>query len=174
MADGAPYSILVPAAITVVGWFIVARQAEHREFRKEVRDRVTELREVCTDVQAAVTGYWIDATRPTAPAAAMKLKAEIKQLGRHVTALQHAGLVFRGPVLVGHIRQVATGGAFKSANRRKAKADAEIVGEVAGMLEDLLSEIDIAFYQQFRPLQRNPRWLAALPLAGTFLLSGDS
>lgn len=172
MSDNLPYSILVPAAITVAGWFIVARQADRREYRKETRERVNELKSVCDDVRLSAVSYWLEATATSRPTEAMKLKAGVKRLSRHAASLEASGLVFESASMVSAIRKCATGGDFEVKGRRRSPADMDRVEETAALLEDLLLEVDLAFYNHFR--RTRPRfagWLAGLAVFG---LSADT
>ncbi|HEX8412339.1 MAG TPA: hypothetical protein VF637_00430, partial [Sphingomicrobium sp.] len=123
------------------------------------------------EVRARATAYWLASNLKAAAPDAVALKAEVKRLGRHVRTLVSAGLKFDGAERMADIRQFATGGDFESANRRKSAADSDRLSDLAGVLEDLLSDVDTAFYAEFHP-QRSRGWTRWLPLSA-FLLVRD-
>ncbi len=164
------YSFVLPAALTVLGWFIVARQADRRDYRKEVREHIGDLHEVAGVVRVGATEYWLNSTPKTAAGAAVSLKAEVKRLSRQVTALTAAGLHFEGATLMGEVRKAATGGDFEKAGRKHSPDDVERVTDLIGALEDLLLAVDAAFYAKFKPMTRLRLW-RYVPLLGTFALT---
>ena len=165
----ARFSFAITAAITIVGWFIVARQTERREFRKEVRDRIAELTEAATAVEAAAMLYWIQCPAKEASTAALSLTSAVARLSRRALVLKQAGLEFDQPVLLSEIRKAATGGDFGSKGRRRKADDNQKMVDTAGCLEDLLVAVDTAFYTEFRPVRPSAWWRFAF-LAAILLL----
>lgn len=168
MESLAHFSFAITAAVTIAGWFIVARQTERREFRKEVRDRIADLGEACSSVHRFAADYWISSTPKEAPAAAVALQAEIKRLSRITIVLNGAGLDFDQPKLVSEIRIVATSGDFAKKGRRHNAGDADVVADTVGALEDLLLAVDDAFYSEFRPVRPSTKW-RWIPVIGALL-----
>lgn len=174
-ADISAYSLIIPAAITVAGWFYVGRAADEREFRKELRERLQAVRECVEDVQKSACDYWIDGALADAPACAIRLKSNIKRLSMQVSILNIAGLDYDGSDTVGLIRQAATGGSFEQKGRRKnAKIDAERVAEAVSLLEELLQNIELAFYRRFPPVIRKRDFRKLASGFGFLALSSDS
>ena len=126
---GAQYAFILPAALTIAGWFVVARQAERREFRKEVRDQIRELREGIDEVKGRATEYWLEGERSKLPALAIALKAELKRLSWLVAGLSQAGLDFDHAQLVVDIRTLATGGDFESKKRKRSDLGSGLVDQ---------------------------------------------
>lgn len=166
------YSFLVPAAITVAGWIVVARQTDRREYRKEVRDQLKDLRTSIDEVRSKVTGYWLEPDVKKAAAAAIALKSELKRLSRLTRTLASAGLDYDHATLVAEVRSLATGGEFESKKRSKTADDAGRIEDVAGALEELLTAVDVAFYAEFKPARASGLW-RWFPLLGALLLTKD-
>ena len=175
MTQSLSYGFLIPVVITIIGWFVVARQAERREFRKEVRDRLIELKECTKCVHESCVLYWLNANRTEAPAAAISLKSDLQRLGMQISILERTGLNFSGDSFVAEIRKMATGGDFESARRRKKpKVDAERVATTVGLLEDLVQRAELAFYETYVPLGNNSYMLRFVPFGGLLMLSKDT
>lgn len=166
------YSFIIPAGLTIAGWFVVAKQADRREFRKEVREQFKELRASIDEVRLRAGAYWLAEDAKLAGPSSIALSSEIKRLGRQARNLESAGLKFDTTRHIIEIRTLATGGDFQSRNRVRTAADEGRIDDLAGALEDLMSAADNAFYAEFHP-RRSHRWLRWLPLVGTLLLTKD-
>ena len=175
MADASTllqYTFVIPAGLTILGWFVVARQADRREFRKEVREQLKELRGSIDEVRLRASAYWLcDDVRLAGPLATA-LSSEVKRLGRYARNLEYAGLKFDTTPHIVEIRSVATGGDFQSLSRVRSTEDEDRLDNLSGVLEDILSAADQAFYEEFHP-KRGLRWTRWVPLAGALLLTRD-
>lgn len=166
-------AFLIPVVITIVGWFVVARQADRREFRKEVREQIKDLRAACDSVREKAAEYWLKSTKTTAAAAAVALKAELKRLARFSAALAAAGLQFESARLLADVRELATGGDFEARDRKRdSDADSERVSDLTGVIEDLLTAVDTAFYEEFGQV-KSRRWARWVPIGAPLFLSSD-
>lgn len=175
MADAATYlqfSFVVPAGLTVVGWFVVARQADRREFRKEVREQLKELRTSTDEIRTRASAYWLSDDPAVAGPLAIGLSSEVKRLGRYARNLEAAGLNFDSTLYMVDVRRDATGGQFQSRSRIRSADDEDRLDDLSGSLEDLISAADAAFYEEFHPKRRHS-WLRWMPLVGTLFLSRD-
>lgn len=172
-ADYLQFSFLVPVGATIAGWFVVARQTDRREFRKEVREQIKELRASTDEVRDRATEYWLRADPKSASVAAVSLKAELKRMARLAQAIASAGLDFQVADRVADVRRLATGGDFETKNRkRNAADDADRITDIVGALEDLLTAVDAAFYTIFKAPRSSKLW-RWLPLGGALLLTRD-
>lgn len=148
----------------------MARQADRREFRKEVREQIKDLRSTSDQVREKAAEYWLRSNKNTAPAAAVSLKAELQRLARFANALATAGLAFEGARLLRDVRELATGGDFETKNRvRQMAADSERVSDITGAIEDLLASVDEAFYREFG-MVKSRKWWRWVPLVGALSL----
>lgn len=166
------YSFIIPAGLTIAGWFVVARQADRREFRKEVREQLKELRTSTDEIRLRATAYWLADKPKLSGPSAIALSAEVKRLGRYARNLEAAGLTFDTILHMVEVRKLATGGDFQSRARVRTEADEERLDNLSGALEDIMSAADAAFYEEFHP-RRSHRWLRWLPIAGTLMLVRD-
>lgn len=166
------YTFVVPATATVVGWFVVARQTDRREFRKEVRDHLKELKESIEQVRQRSAAYWLEGDLQKASIAAIGLKSEEQRLGRITRTLVACGLDFDDAARRSEIRQFATGGDFESKSRVRSEADEDRLKDIAGCLEDLLSEVEVSFYRKFKH-PRPARWIKWVPFVALLFLTDD-
>lgn len=173
--SGVTLALWLPIVVTIIGWFFIAQQAAKREFRKEVRDRVGELRVAADAADLACEEYWLESVRSKWPRAGVRLKAAIKRLANRVAILEAAGLSFDGATLMAAIRKEATQEPFESAKRRKNSAnDSDRVHETSSLIQDLVYEAELAFYRDFPPVTAKKRSRWALPFAAAGFLSSDS
>lgn len=137
-----------------------------------MRDRISDLAKSCQAVEDAALAYWVNSTAKTAGSTAATLTGSINRLSRLAVNVRSAGLEFDQPRLIAAIRQAATGGDFGKKGRRHRASDAQLLSEVAGTLEDLLLDVDTAFYAAFRPIRSRKlaRWL---PVSATLLLISE-
>ncbi|WP_147276274.1 hypothetical protein [Sphingomonas aracearum] len=171
MPDVSPYlqySFILPAGLTILGWFVVARQTDRREFRKELREQLKELRTSMDEVRLRSAAYWLWEDVKTSGPSAIALSSEVKRLSRYLRNLESAGLRFESTGLIIAIRSLATGGDFQSRSRVRSEADEERLEDLSGAIEDALSRVDNAFYSYFAPSKR--RCLRWLPLGGALLM----
>lgn len=165
------FSFIITSLVTVVGWFFVASMADRREFRKEVREHIKDLRSKCDSVRELTAKYWVESDGKSAAANAAALKAAINSLFRQVRILAEVGLSVDDSLLVA-IRQSATGGDFEKKGRRKTGADSLRLLDAGQSLDDLAEAIDKAFYNRFKPVK--PRKLKKkFALSGVLLLAQD-
>ena len=165
------FSFVFTSLVTVIGWFVVGYLADRRDLRKEVRENIAELKLRAQSVRDWSNKYWVETTGKDAAAAACTLKAEIDSLSRQLRVLQRFDFQI-DEMLIVYVRQSATGGDFERKGRRRSERDIGTLTDVHGAIEDLLSEIDIAFHDKFRR-KRASIW-AKLPVIGIFFLASDS
>jgi hypothetical protein len=161
------YSFIITALVTVVGWFIVAKMADARDFRKEVREMVNETKGRAQEVLHAGRRYWLGTEPKSRGTFAVALKSDIMGLATQIRMLEKFGL-FIDPNLVADVRRSATGGDFEQKSRRRKAADEVRMIELAGAIQDLSFAIDHAFYESFRPVKHRGwrPWFAILGLVG--------
>ena len=164
------FSFVFTAIITVLGWFIVAGQTDRREFRKEVRELVRELRDRLERINQHAAAYWLG-TGSTAATAAVSLKAGFLSLSRQIRTLENVGFKL-DPGLLAAVRTTATGGDFEKKGRRRVAADKERLVDVASAIEELLLVVDQSFYDMFPPIRSNRIW-RFLPLAAALGIGSD-
>lgn len=157
--------------MTIAGWFVVAWMTDRREFRKEVREYVKDAKATCEAVRKAAHEYWLICDKRTAGAAGVTLKAEVGNLARHIQILATLGVAVSSETMA-EVRRAATGGEFEKKNRLRTPEDQQRMADVAGSLQDLVSAIDMAFYQRFQPNTRH-RWLRYIPLFGLLFMTRD-
>jgi len=168
----AQFSFLFTATVTIIGWFVVARQTDRREYRKEVREQVKEVRDRAVSVRSSAAAYWLNSDKKLAGANSASLKAELLSLSRQVQALRLSGLDFRSEELMAAARGHATGGDFDKRSRVRSEADEERLADIVGAIEDLILAVDAAFYNKFKP-HSSRRWWQFIPLLGTLLIARD-
>lgn len=159
------------AFVTIAGWFVVAWMTDRREFRKEVREYVKDAKTTSEAVRKAAHDYWLISDKRTEGASAVTLKAEVGNLARHMQILATLGLSVPSGTMA-EVRQAATGGEFEKKGRKRTPEDQQRMADVAGNLQDLVSAIDMAFYQRFQPNVRY-RWLRYIPLLGLLVIAHD-
>lgn len=167
----ARFSFAITAAVTVLGWFIVARQTERREFRKEVRELIRDLRERLRNINKSASGYWLHTVDDPA-ICAIALKSDIQGLIKQIAILQEVGIVV-DPVMIVRIRTSATGGEFEQVERVPSKLDHARLEGLAHAIEDVIFEVDRAFYHLFPPVKRS-RIGRIIPFVGLLGLASDS
>ncbi|MDR6128027.1 hypothetical protein [Sphingomonas sp. SORGH_AS_0438] len=155
-----------------MGWFVVAKQADRREFRKEIREQFKELRGSIDEVRTRAETYWLHEDPSKSAPDATALSSEIRRLARYTRNLEQAGLKFNSIPLIVQVRSLATGGDFQSRSRQRSDADQDRLDDLSGALEDVLSAADDAFYSEFHATKPR-RWLRWIPLIGAFFLTTD-
>ncbi|MCW2361638.1 MULTISPECIES: hypothetical protein [Sphingobium] len=164
---------VVTSIVTVVGWFTVAKMTDARDFRKEVRELVSDCRGNILDVIQSARDYWLGNVADDRASHAVSLKANLLALSRQLELLEHVGLAVDTGLLVA-VRQAATSGDFEKKGRRKSAADTVRIGELAYCAQDLMSAINLAFYYKYPPPSKSSRWLRWIPFGGIFLMPSDS
>ena len=167
------YAFLITSILTVLGWFVVARQADLRERRTVMREYLKEVQLRCQNVHNFNVEYWIDNDAKTKDAAATNLKFEIQSLARVVRALCAAGASLSYEPLLADIRIGATGGKFEVLGKRITKSEGHAaVHETAFAIEQLLSALDSAYFEQF-PIQGQTKIAKFMGALSLLSLSGD-
>ena len=164
------YSFVLTAAVTVVGWFIVAGQADRRERRKEVRENLIELRRRVEAVKDSAFSYWLGEGQ-AATIASITLKSDVLGLSHQAISITKLGIPLDVNLLI-DIRKAATGGDFDKRGRRKTKADQLRLQELVGALEGLLIAANESFYRSFHKKIRMP-WIF-IPLLSFFGTAKDT
>ncbi|MGE4431880.1 MAG: hypothetical protein AB7E05_14185 [Sphingobium sp.] len=165
-------AFLIPTIVTVLGWFVVSGMTGRREFRKEVREHIKDMRARCDTVRASAKEYWLEASAQTSAAAATSLKSDLARLSRQLQVLQFVGLEIDGR-LMAEIRMSATGDDFEKKGRRRKASDYDRLLDINGAIDDLQSSVDELFYQRFRPSKAN-RLIYFLPLGLSTALDSDA
>lgn len=166
------FSFVVTAIVTIVGWFVVASMTDRREFRKEVREYVKDAKATCEAVQASAHDYWLICDKKSAGASAVVLKAEVGNLARHLQILATLGVATPSEMMA-DVRRAATGGEFEKKGRVRTPVDQDRMAELAGSIQDLISSIDMAFYQRFKPRTQR-QWSRFIPIVGLLFISRDA
>lgn len=167
-------SFLVPVAATVIGWIVVARQADVRARRQEIRDIIDELRERCDRAVDAADIYWSrgkDAGERTS--AAIRLKASFPGISRILNSAVAAGLEFEKWSLLVEMRQAATGGDFDRKAGRPRASDRDKILDTSLAAEDLIEAVDGAYFAQF-PIKRKRSWMSLFPTMLVFSATRDT
>lgn len=138
----------IPLALTIFGWWIVGRQADRRERRKDIRDLIGETRKRVNNVESAVATYCHTSTKDVKSGLlAAQIKAEILALTPLIQSANGAGLKFDRWDLVAALRQQATGGDFETATRQTGVSERALL--VATAATDLTVALDDAYFQAF-------------------------
>ena len=165
---GSVFMPFVPAIMTIVGWYILYRQAEFREKRKRFQDLIGSLRLVSDKVGDHCAKYWITELGHERRKEAVLLKASIQTLSEHVQIMKDSGFDADVSPLVVSVRKTATGGEFEVKGRKRKEEDDERVADVNSFLEDIV----VVMYREYHRIfpAKKPPILARIKL----VLSGIS
>lgn len=163
------YAFVVPAALTVAGWFVVAGQADRREQRKDIREILDDLRSRGGELIDHATGYWLCPDSEDDRRLATELKADLQAIARLIREAERAGLKFEQTSLMGDLRRAATAGNFEVKNRARTDADVDRPTETIAAYETLDEALRSSFYDQFRQASR---WRILRVLLFPFVLFG--
>lgn len=109
--DVAPF---VTWALIVIGWWIVSRQNDKRERRREIRELIKTLEQRLDEITESVAEYYsVDGNSAKATELAPRIKAHVATVRMIVDRISAAGLpvnVVEQSVL---LRQAATGGGIR-------------------------------------------------------------
>lgn len=151
----APY---FPLALTMLGWFVVSRQHNQRERRKEVRELVRLVEQRVDDIlDQAAEYYSLDGKDPKCPALASKMRFGLSAIGQLLKRLRAAGLEPAANDELIAFRQAVTGGNFETVARQRQDSGGAVLAESSASGFALVSKLEENYFSAF-PVRMKPLW----------------
>ena len=135
----------VGPCLTLFGWFLVNRQNNQRELRKEMRTAADNCKVLARDVSILGFEYW----QGDADASSWKIRSVLDELEIELSRFpEEKG---RPQLLEKHIEltDAITGGQFESVARPKRNSNDQEMRVIAKCRERLLREIEIKFQEHY-------------------------
>lgn len=139
---------VIPFGLTIFGWFLLAKQADRRERRKDIRDLIDDVRDRLSQIEQRTAEYThAKQTDAKVTVLAAQIKADIQAIPQLINGLIKAGLPFKRWDLLGALRQAATGGDFDTKDRKVGDSGRMMLVGVAAT--DLSVSLDDVYFDAF-------------------------
>jgi hypothetical protein len=135
----------VGPCLTLCGWFLVNRQNNQRELRKEMRSAADKCKLLAREVSSLAFDYW----QGDEKSSSWKVRSLLDELEIELSRFsEDKG---RQALLDKHIEltDAITGGQFESINRPKRDPNDQEMRTIAKCRERLLREIEIKFQEYY-------------------------
>jgi hypothetical protein len=139
-----------PLLLTMVGWFVVSKQNDKRERRKEFREQLGLIEQRVDDALALSTEYYaLDGKDGRCPELAAKIRHKLASLGPLQKRLQVAGLSVEATPEIVMLKQAIMGGQFETRARKKSQESGAIAVEAAAAGFAVVDKFEAAFVKRF-------------------------
>ena len=140
----------LPIILTIFGWYVVSRQHNRRERRKEIRELIKLIETKADAILAMATEYYsIDGKNKKCSELETKIRYHFDAIKSLEERVKHAGL----PVNVVDKRRdfklSVTSGEFESRTRTKMSENSNIIPEMATNAVTLIDEFEKAYFKSF-------------------------
>ena len=141
----------LPLLITILGWWIVSRQNDRRERRKEVRELIKQA-ELRVDVvlSLAMEFYALAGKDPKCAELAAKIRYNLGTLDPLRRRLDANGLKCDALTEIIAFKQSITGGDFESLARKKLLQNSHLLLEASAAGFALIDKLETAYLSAFR------------------------
>lgn len=153
---GTPY---LPLVLTIIGWWVVSRQNDRRERRKEIRELIKQVEQRVDIIIATTTEYYVlDGKDPKCAELATKIRYNISALDPLRKRINAAGLECDtvGEIIL--FKQSVTGGQFETASRKKLLSGHASMSESATAGFDLVDKFEKSYFATFPVVARWAFW----------------
>lgn len=134
--------------LIVAGWFVVARQNDRREQRKEVRAILNDIRKLVMEIEGRAFEYYRLAPDKSLEAGTL-LKQQLKHVSAQVTSLTHQNSKFDVSALLAGLRKTITGGDFESFMRPPRVQTDPLMNAIALSVQEFLDELERIFATEY-------------------------
>jgi hypothetical protein len=141
--------IAIPAAIVVIGWWIVSNQNDKRERRKEIRSIVDELKEIILEIRADTIEYYSERNSEATGSLSDKIKLNFLLVSQYLLLLRNAGMAINVSAELIALRKTATGGYFENAQFRKQGENPKWLSGLCSESVELILAIEKAYFRSF-------------------------
>lgn len=139
-----------PVIVTILGWWIVSRQNDRRERRKEVRELIKQVEQrVDVVLGLAMEFYGIPGKDQRCAELAAKIRYNLSSLDPLRQRLDSNGLKCEAVQEIIAFRQSITGGEFESAQRKKLASSSHLFTEAAATGFALIDKLEHAYLLAF-------------------------
>lgn len=142
--------LMVPALIVAVGWFVVSRQNDHRERRKEIRSLIDDLKDIILEVKNSVETYYSSPDSESVGRLSASIKLNLLLVSQYLFVLREAGLGIDATSELIALRKTATGNHFESAAFRKQLNDPYWFTNLNSQVAELILLLEKRYFTQFR------------------------
>jgi hypothetical protein len=147
-------SDLLSPTVVAVGWYIVARQADLRERRKDTRDLIKDFEEKLRDALV----YWVEyySNLPTSIESirsAAQIKATLEEIPVMISRIETAGLVLNVDDEIVALRKWLMGYDFESLARDSATIDQERYTFSCMSISNIIAVSERAYFETY-PVKR--------------------
>jgi hypothetical protein len=137
-------SQLITWVLVGIGWFLVNRQNDLREARKELRSKITELCKLVSDIEADATTFYARAGNAAeAVSDRGKITHKLSLLGVGVSQITPRHHPILGALVT--FRQSITGDAFDEEARASLRYNNPTLDSVRAAAEMLVDQLESAF-----------------------------
>jgi hypothetical protein len=144
---GTPY---LPLIFTMIGWWVVSRQNDKRERRKEIREQIKQFEQRIDAIIAATTQYYmLDGKDAKCPELSTKMRYNISALDPLRKRIELAGLKCDIVIEILAFKQAVTGDKFESVSRKKLQANDPLLSEVANAGFELVDKFEKSYFSAF-------------------------
>jgi isoleucyl-tRNA synthetase len=144
---GTPY---LPLIFTIIGWWVVSRQNDKRERRKEIREQIKQFEQRIDAIIAATIQYYIlDGKDAKCAELSTKMRYNISVLDPLRKRIELAGLNCDIVNETLAFKQAVTGDKFESASRKKLQANDPLLLEVANAGFELVDKFEKSYFSTF-------------------------
>ena len=144
---GTPY---LPLIFTMIGWWVVSRQNDKRERRKEIREQIKQFEQRIDVIIAATTQYYmLEGKDAKCAELSTKMRHNIGVLGPIRKRIELAGLKCNIVDEILAFKQVVTGDLFESVSRKKLQASDPLLSEVANAGFELVDKFEKSYFSSY-------------------------
>jgi hypothetical protein len=145
--SGTPY---LPLIFTMIGWWVVSRQNDKRERRKEIREQIKQFEQRVDAVIAATTQYYmLDGKDAKCAELSTKMRYNISVLDPLRKRIELAGLQCDIVIEILAFKQAVTGDKFESMSRKKLQANDPHLSEVTNAGFELVDKFEKSYFSCF-------------------------
>ena len=142
----------LPLVLTMVGWWVVSRQHDKRERRKEVRELIGNVEQRIGEVlDLALEYYALDGSSAKCIGLASKINTKISSVSQLLARLKKAGFDHQSTKQFIAFKQALTGveAEFESAERKKQGSNGQVLNRSTSAGLSLLSLIEGTYFAAF-------------------------
>lgn len=149
----------LPLILTIVGWYVVSRQHDKRERRKELRELIKFVEQRVDDVLTLATEYYaLDGSNGKCDELGAKVRYRLAAMGPLQKRIRAGGLNVDATSEIVVFKQSVMGGTFESKARKKSPAGGAIVVEAAAAAGfAVIDKFETAYLDAF-PVRMAPRF----------------
>jgi hypothetical protein len=136
-------------ALVIAGWFVVSRDHNKREKRKEIRGELQTLHSHIRIIESEAHAYLVAQNDPSNSARAAKIKRDLKRLSTDLSRICAGDCRRAVSAQLVDFRQAVTGSDFESAARTPCNHDSVRLAEVAAAADELMSGLDNWFCSKY-------------------------